>query len=73
MIPECVFLSRTPAMIGGLFAVDRMYFQQLGGLDPGMEIWGGENIELSFRVCVVNRLINITLYIITNVINLYTQ
>ncbi|CAH8468442.1 unnamed protein product [Schistosoma turkestanicum] len=41
---------RTPTMAGGLFTITREYFYQLGAYDEGMEIWGGENIELSFRV-----------------------
>lgn len=32
--------------------MDRKYFFQLGGYDPGLQIWGGENFELSFKVCL---------------------
>lgn len=37
-------------MAGGLFAANRHYFFEIGGYDEGMEIWGGENLEISFRV-----------------------
>ena len=37
-------------MTGGVFAILRDNFLRLGGYDPGMYGWGGENFELSFKV-----------------------
>ncbi|XP_061669643.1 polypeptide N-acetylgalactosaminyltransferase 15-like [Syngnathoides biaculeatus] len=40
----------SPALGGGVLAIDRHFFHHVGGFDPGILLRGGEQIELSIRV-----------------------
>lgn len=44
------FYFRGVVMVGPGAVVNVQYFKEIGGFDMGMTIWGGENLELPWRV-----------------------
>lgn len=34
----------------GIMVADRAFLKEIGGMDNGMEVYGGENVELGIRV-----------------------
>ena len=43
-------MYRSPTFLGCCFAISVEFFKHLGTYDPGYQIWGAENLELSFKV-----------------------
>nr|XP_009298305.1 probable polypeptide N-acetylgalactosaminyltransferase 8 isoform X3 [Danio rerio] len=54
--PEKWYNQNDPSLPGkspsvmGILVVDRLFFGEIGTLDEGMQVYGGENVELGIRV-----------------------
>ena len=46
----CPHIFRGTVMVGAAYAIDRTYFEEMGTYDEGMKVWGGENLEMAWRV-----------------------
>ena len=45
---------KTPMIAGGLFMIDKDYFERIGKYDMLMDIWGGENLGKSKNMTSCN-------------------
>ena len=43
-------VNYVPVLSGGLLAISKQWWEETGGYDEEMQIWGGENIDQSLRV-----------------------
>jgi polypeptide N-acetylgalactosaminyltransferase len=41
---------RGTVMVGAAYAIERNFFAEMGKYDEGMKVWGGENLEMAWRV-----------------------
>lgn len=49
VVPSLSVPYRTPVIAGGIFVIDKSWFNHLGKYDAQMDIWGGENFGESIN------------------------
>ncbi|KAL0968524.1 hypothetical protein UPYG_G00267980 [Umbra pygmaea] len=49
LLKDASLPGKSPSVMG-ILVVDRRFLEEIGGLDGGMKVYGGENVELGVRV-----------------------
>ena len=58
-------------MVGAAYAIERNFFKEMGKYDEGMKVWGGENLEMAWRVLHVIFKLHFRIFMFEFSLNIY--